>query len=594
LPSPIEPQEWHFRQSIDYSITANWAVMDYASRNRETMLYNRYLMGRNSIERGSRDSWTIHPKVIDEVNAAVAASGGGARQGQAQASRRPRGVPYEYFAMLRKPENRDPRGYILSADQPDFPTAVKFLNTLVKNGVTVHRATRDFEVAGKRYPAGSYVVKPAQAFRPHILDMFEPQDHPNDFEYEGGPPIPPYDNAGYTLAFTMGVEFDRILESFDGPFEEINGFATPLAGSVTNAQGAAGFLLSHELNDAVVATNRLLANNQEVYWLSAPLSANGRTYPAGTIYIPAISSTRGMLEAMATELGLSFDGVGTAPTGNALQVRPVRIGLWDRYGGSMPSGWTRWLFEQFEFPFQLVYPQELDGGNLRRKFDVLVFVNGAIPSRGGAGGGGQGFRRGRADPDPSTIPQEFRSRLGSITADKTVPQLMEFMEQGGTVITIGSSNSMAQYADLPLTNHLVDGKGEPLTRSEYYVPSSVLEVKVDNTRPLAYGVKNRVDVFFNNNPVFRPRPEAQLAGVRPVAWFDSDTPLRSGWAWGQHYLDGGIAIAEAKVGQGNLFMLGPLVLFRGQIHGTFKFFFNGIYLAGAKEVQLGEIATGGQ
>ena len=594
LPSPIEPQEWHFRQSIDYSITANWAVMDYASRNRETMLYNRYLMGRNSIERGSRDSWTIHPTLIDEVNAAVAASGDGARQGQAQTFRRSRGVPDEYFAMLRKPENRDPRGYILSADQPDFPTAVKFLNTLVKNGVTLHRATRDFEVAGKHYPVGSYVVKPAQAFRPHILDMFEPQDHPNDFEYEGGPPIPPYDNAGYTLAFTMGIEFDRILESFDGPFEKIDGFATPLAGSVTNAQGAAGFLLSHELNDAVIATNRLLADNQEVYWLTAPLSANGRTYPAGTIYIPARSSTRGMLEAMATELGLSFDGVGTAPTGNALQVRPVRIGLWDRYGGSMPSGWTRWLFEQFEFPFQRVYPQELDGGNLRQKFDVLVFVNGAIPSPGRAGGGRQGFRRGGAGPDPSTIPQEYRSQLGSITAGKTVPQLIDFMEQGGTVITIGSSNSMAQYADLPLTNHLVDGKGEPLARSEYYVPSSVLQVKVDNTRPLAYGVKNRVDVFFNNNPVFRPRPEAQLAGVRPVAWFDSDTPLRSGWAWGQHYLDGGIAIAEAKIGRGNLFMLGPLVLFRGQPHGTFKFFFNGIYLAGAKEVQLGEIATGGQ
>ena len=260
----------------------------------------------------------------------------------------------------------------------------------------------------------------------------------------------------------------------------------------------------------------------------------------------------------------------------------------------MPSGWTRWLFEQFEFPFQRVYPQELDGGNLRQKFDVLVFVNGAIPSPGRAGGGRQGFRRGGAGPDPSTIPQEYRSQLGSITADKTVPQLMEFMEQGGTVITIGSSNSMAQYAHLPLTNHLVDGKGEPLARSEYYVPSSVLEVKVDNTRPLAYGVKNRVDVFFNNNPVFRPRPDAQLAGVRPVAWFDSDTPLRSGWAWGQHYLDGGIAIAEAKIGRGNLFMLGPLVLFRGQPHGTFKFFFNGIYLAGAKEVQLGEIATGGQ
>jgi hypothetical protein len=585
LPAPIEPQEWHFRQSIDYSITANRAIMDYASRNRETMLYNRYLMGKNSIERGSRDSWTIHPKVIDAVNEAVAASQQGAQQAQAQMFRRFRGVSDEYFDMLRLPENRDPRGFILSADQADFPTAVKFLNALIKSGIAVHRATGDFEVAGTSYPAGSYVVKAAQAFRPHVLDMFEPQDHPNDFEYEGGPPRPPYDNAGYTLAYSMGVEFDRILEDFDGPFEQIEGFATPLAGRVTNVQDAAGFLMSHEVNDAAIVTNRLHADNQEVYWLAAPFSANRTTYPAGTIYIPANSSTRGQLEAMAAELGVDFDGVPFAPTGNALRVRPVRIGLWDRYGGSMPSGWTRWLLEQFEFPFELVYPQELDAGNLNRTYDVLVFVDGAIP--GGSGGGRFRGGFGGGGPDPSSIPEEYRGWLGNVSTDRTVPELIEFMNQGGTLVAIGSSNSMVQHAELPLTNHIVDGLGQPLSRNDYYVPTSVLQVRVDNTRPLAYGVKDRVDVMFSNSPVFRLRPEAYVEGVRPVAWFDSDAPLRSGWAWGQHHLNGGVTIADAKVGQGNLFILGPEVLFRGQPHGTFKFFFNGIYLSGATEAQLG-------
>ena len=70
-------------------------------------------------------------------------------------------------------------------------------------------------------------MKTAQAFRPHILDMFEPQDHPNDFRYPGGPPIPPYDVTGYTLAFQMGVKFDRILDAFDGPFEKVTGLQKP-------------------------------------------------------------------------------------------------------------------------------------------------------------------------------------------------------------------------------------------------------------------------------------------------------------------------------------------------------------------------------
>ena len=90
--------------------------------------------------------------------------------------------------------------------------AVVLLRHKVPPGVTVHRATAGFTVNGKTYPAGSLVVKTAQAFRPHVLDMFEPQDHPDDFAYPGAPPTAPYDNAGWTLAFQMGGEFDRVLD----------------------------------------------------------------------------------------------------------------------------------------------------------------------------------------------------------------------------------------------------------------------------------------------------------------------------------------------------------------------------------------------
>src|SRR5205823_2129744 len=136
------------------------------------------------------------------------------------------GVPAElYNTVLHDPKLRDPRGYILPADQADFANATEFINALLKNGIAVQRASAAFTVAGKNYPAGSYVVKTAQAFRPHVLDMFEPQDHPNDIPYPGGPPTPPYDNAGWTLAFQMAVQFDRILDPFSGPFTPIVGFA---------------------------------------------------------------------------------------------------------------------------------------------------------------------------------------------------------------------------------------------------------------------------------------------------------------------------------------------------------------------------------
>ena len=586
LPYPIPPQKWRFRQSIDYSITANRAVLDVASRYRETFLYNIYRMALNSIERGSRDHWTMTPKRLAALEAAIAREMGPEEQADADSSpdepdrrrRSERRIPLKFYEQTRDRELRDPRGYILPSNQPDFLTAAKFINALLKNGVTVHRATADFEARGKRYPAGSYVVKSAQAFRPHILDMFEPQDHPHDFRYPGGPPVAPYDVTGWTLAYQMGVEFDRLLEGFDGPFEKVSGLIPPPPGKVTLTSNPAGYTFSHQVNDAFVAVNRLLNSGEEVYWLR-----DGR----GTMYVPARSQTPPALQKLASQVGLAFTGVVARPTGEAYQLRPVRIGLWDRFGGSMPSGWVRWLFEQYEFPYQLVFPQELDAGNLNSKFDVLVFVTGAIPARDARGAERREDRNN--PPRPEEVEPQYRSWLGSVTVAKTVPKLKEFLDAGGTILAIGSSTNLARHLDLPVARALVEhtpGGERALGREKFYIPGSVVSMRVDNSNPLAWGMKERADFFFHNSPAFRLRPDAALHGVKAVAWFDSREPLRSGWAWGQHQLEGATGVIEATVGRGKLFLYGPEVTFRGQPHGTFKLLFNGIYYGPAKNVKM--------
>jgi hypothetical protein len=181
--------------------------------------------------------------------------------------------------MLHPKEGRDPRGYVLSSDQPDFPTTTRFVNALLKSGVVVHRAAQPFQAAGKSYPAGSYVVKTAQAFRPHVMDMFEPQDHPDDIPYPGGAPRPPYDATGWTLAYQMGVKFDRMLDGFDGSFEKVPGVIPTAAGKVSAVKTVAGYLVGHEANESFVATNRLLAGKEEVYWLKTAWTAGSKTWP---------------------------------------------------------------------------------------------------------------------------------------------------------------------------------------------------------------------------------------------------------------------------------------------------------------------------
>ena len=109
-------------------------------------------------------------------------------------------------------------------------------------------------------------MKTAQAFRPHVLDMFEKQEHPNDFPYPGAPPTAPYDNTGWTLAWQMGIDFDRILEGFDGPFEVIDEIiSTPPAGTITGQQNSAGYIVDH-INDAFIAVNRVLAAGGSAHW----------------------------------------------------------------------------------------------------------------------------------------------------------------------------------------------------------------------------------------------------------------------------------------------------------------------------------------
>ncbi len=580
MPFPVKPKMLYFKDAIQYSISMDLAVLDYASRNKEHVLYNRYLMGKSHIKKGSKDSWTMHPIIVNEAKAELSKDPEIQRILSSTSRRKP-SVPVEHFNLFEKPENRDPRGFILPADQIDFSTATKFVNAFIKNGVDVLEATEDFKVSGKTYLKGSYIFKTDQAFRPHILDLFEPQDHPDDFQYPGGPPIPPYDNAGYNLSYQMGIEFDRILDGFDGPFKKIEGFAKPLAGSVVNSKNAKGYLLSHKINDASIVTNRLLAAKHQVFWLTSPIKLNHRNYPVGTIYIKAKSSSLAMLNALATELGISFEGINSVPKAEALQLSTPRIGLWDRYGGSMQSGWTRWLLEQYEFNFEVIYPKALDAGELNKKFDVLVFVSGAIPA-----GSTRSANLGGRQVDPNTIPEEYRDWLGSITTEKTIPQLISFINNGGTIIAIGSSTNIAQHLNLPLSDHLVDGSGNSLPANEYFVPSSILQVRMDNTQPIAYGMNERVDVLFSRSPVFRFKPDADKMGLTPIAWFDSDKPLRSGWAWGQHHLYGGVAIAEAEVGKGKVYLFGPEVLYRAQSHGTFKLFFNGLYLSNAKKMQL--------
>jgi hypothetical protein len=558
-PFPITPQKWYFRNSIDYSVSLNYAVLNYASRYKEELLLNIYTMGRNSIDAGNKDSWTLYPKRADAVAELLKTEKVTGRMDSFQIT--------VFNKVYKNLANRDARGYILTANQTT--TAIDFINILIQSGIKVQKATAQFSVAGKNYPAGSYIVKTNQAFRPHVIDMFEPQDHPNDFQYPGGPPIRPYDAAGWTPAFTMGIEFDRVLDDFNGPFENIAyGSIQKPIGRINAGAETVGYSFSTKENAAYYAINTLLAMGVEVY------KNKDQYFVAANTADKKIQET---IKSLSAEKGIIFNGLSTKPTNMNDKVMPQRIALWDRYGGSMSSGWVRWIFEKYKFPFQLIYAKEIDASNLKDKYDVILFVEGAIPSLKLEAGNGYEER----EPKVEDVPEIYQASLGKITAEKSIPALKVFLQNGGTIITIGSSANLAYHLNLPVRNALVEmvsGKEKTLPGEKFYIPGSVMQVTLDNEYKANWGMHKTADVYFSASPVFNLLPDAiARKEIIPLAWYASDKTLRSGWAFGQSYLQDGIAAFEAKLGNGKLFVYGPEITFRGQTHSTYKMLFNQLY-----------------
>ena len=580
-PFPITPRKWYFKNSIEYSVSLNYGVLSYAMRHRDELLFNIYRMGRNSIQKGQTDTWTSYPKRADEINELnkkeqSAKPAAAASETPESWGRNTQAIPLKlYDSVFKNPTYRDARAYIIPSDQADFATATRFVNALIRTGVVVHKAPYTFTFGGKNYTEGSYIIKANQAFRPHIIDLFEPQDHPNDFQYPGGPPIPPYDAAGWTLAYTMGVKFDRIMDNIEAPLTRIpDGEVQPLQGKSVAKAGKGGFILSAANNHSFIAVNELLKMGADVY----RMTGERKDAPAGSFFVPAKPNTNEWLMKNASALGADLIATDIKSTDNGMtKINKSRIALWDTYGGSMASGWMRWIMEQFHFDATVIYASDIDKADLKSKYDVILFVEGAMPPLPN----GTASPRAAVGPKPEDTPEEFKKTIGNISTAKSIPAIKAFLEAGGKVLTIGSSTSLAYHLDIPVRNALtemVNGKERNLPGEKYYIPGSVLKVKVDNNNQATWGMNSYADVYFEASPVFTISPDAQSKGnVKPIAWFDTDKSLRSGWAWGQSYLKDGVAAFSASVGKGTLFAFGPEIAFRAQTHGTFKLIFNQLY-----------------
>lgn len=597
-PMPIKTRVWHARDTIEYLQTANYAVLDTAARYRTQVLANFGRMAVNSIERGSGDHWTPTPKLVARAERAARAAGQQATDtapaemdSEADAAAGPRVdvASAAANAVFVDPELRDARAYLLRADQPDRGALRRFLVSLRRTGVEVQQARAPFAavIAARevRYPKGTFVVRCDQAFRPHVLDMFEPQWHPDDVGKDGQP-IRPYDSAGWTLAMQMGVRFDRALEAVEGEFAPVDEVVLP---AEDLPAGGDHVMFSPENGDAYVVVNRLLRAGSGVQF-SLPEGETEKA--AGAFVVEANAAARPVLSVAARGLGVAF---AVAPsTAERRPVRAARIGVFEPWGSSMDTGWTEWVLDQYEFAYERVFGDSIEAGNLEARFDVLIFATGLPPTS--AAGDAQSRPRAGA-PAPVAATRESAAavlaamppfedwsgqieRCVRISREKGIANLRAFVARGGTILVFaGQTQRAAKHFDLPVEVGLYRGEGDrrrAVASRDFFIPGSLVALHVGEHSALTSGVPARIAAMFRRSDAFTVAADAG-AQVHVAATYGESAELLSGWALGIEHLDGKAAVVECRKERGRVILYGPDVIYRGQAHASFKLVFNALY-----------------
>jgi hypothetical protein len=561
FPNPWPGGTWHLRDIVERQKISAWATLDLAARNKEQVLRNMYLKGKNQTQRGA---------------------------------------------------NGTPKAFIVSLeDQHDPLTTRKMIQNLLNLGVEVMQAPQAFTQDGKSYGPGTYVVSMAQPKMGVVRWMLGRTYYP-DNEYTrdaDGNPIRPYDMATDVMAEFMGVEAVPANSAVTAPMKKVAS-AEPPPGRMSvlgpdSRQASYGF--SGRLNDSWRAANLLWAKGATIRRIDKGVG----TLRTGDYVVTGASFDEVQTAAKAT--GVDFDMVRVDAT-VAHDVKQPRIAMYQRYGGgNADEGWTRLLFEQFDQPYHSIFDPELKAGNLASKFDVLILPSDnpntltgpmapavgrsgdqpigrggpitATPTRilggggnavlGGPGGGGGGGRGGRGGGraggggagGPSPL-DPYRTGFGQDGIDA----IRQFVEAGGTLITFAEAGSFAiERLELPIRE--VSG-GRPF--KEFWCPGCTLKITVDTASRLGYGMpENALATWLANSQAYEILPNAP-AGTQVIAKFVDRDVLQSGWLLGESVIAGRPTMVSVPMGQGKVVLIGFRVQHRDQTHGTYKLLFNAL------------------
>ncbi|MFO7691351.1 MAG: hypothetical protein R6W83_12510, partial [Cryobacterium sp.] len=427
------------------------------------------------------------------------------------------------------------------------------------------------------YPPGTTVIPAAQPYRPFLLTMLRPQRYPEVRNSTDGGILEPYDVASWSLPLSMGVEIVEASEPVG--VSSLEPLAEAPWPEPRFEQEAAGHLIPAGADSAYTAVNRLLAAGAAVRRLGADAPPGRR----GDVYLAAGDLGASKLAELLGGLHVPVLPVGEAADAELWRVGRARVGLFKPWVASMDEGWTRFILEQYEFPFTSITNEDIRSGDFTGAVDVLLFPD--VDSSIIAGG--------KPDSDDSDsrfwspLPPQYSGGIDEWTTEgedksskapkkiKGGTKIEEWVKNGGTVVALGSSTEyFIDLFELPVTNVLAK-----ISRDRFNCPGSTLRAFMNTDSPLTFGMQPEEAIYFGDSQAFQTRvPDARFDRT-VIARYPADDKdiLISGYLEGGELLEKKAAAVEFEVGKGKVILIGFPAQHRAQPLRTFKLLFNTLY-----------------
>jgi hypothetical protein len=448
---PLPSIKWGPRNNTNIQQSAILIALNHVAKNKETYLENYWLKNLRAVDRG---------------------------------------------------KNGPTYGWVIPASQRRKAEAADAVNELRRQGLEVHRATSAYKAGDVQVNAGDYVIRGDQPYRT-LADMY--------FSVQSFSPSNPrpYDDTGWTFQYMRNVSLKTITDRaiLDQPSTPITEATVVAPGGI---QGTGSVVIVDHTTDNNLITFRFLHKDVKMQAAEEDFEAGGRKFRAGSFVVPA--GDRAALDKSLKDLGLTGYAVASAPTVAMHDLDVPRIGYIHAWQRTQDEGWVRAALDTYKVPFTYFSDIKLREGNLRQKYDVIVYPH--------VGGNAQSHVTGIAMTGKLPLPYKKTAdtpNLGGIDeADdirggmgwEGLMELVKFVQEGGTLIVEGSTSTI--FPEYNVTSGITVENPDGL-----FVRGSVMRGVISDRRsPIAYGFDAQLPVYFNQDPVLNAGGGAGFGGGR--------------------------------------------------------------------------------